>query len=44
VDDVANTDEMRSKAAYEPPRLDELGSVDELTQLVAGSVTDNADA
>jgi hypothetical protein len=38
MDDVARTDELPSpKQAYEPPRLDELGNVDELT-----AATDNA--
>jgi hypothetical protein len=29
------------KEPYEPPRLDELGTVDELTQTIGGSATDS---
>ena len=37
MDDVARTDELPSpREAYEPPRLDELGKVDELTERPPG--------
>jgi hypothetical protein len=40
MDDVARTNELPSpREAYEPPRLDELGTVDEFT-----SVTDSGSA
>lgn len=42
MDDVASTDELHPKEAYEPPRLDELGKVDELTETVGGSQVDDS--
>jgi hypothetical protein len=42
MDDVARTDELPSSLeAYEPPRLDDLGRVDELTERPGISVQDD---
>jgi hypothetical protein len=45
VNDVAKTSEPRPpKEAYEAPRLEDLGEVDELTRTVGGSPVDLDDS